>query len=102
VDLEPGAEKAFETAVSAVQATLQGETLWFRMIAGGSAPRFVRLRPRPSLTAILDGKNELALPDAVIDLIAKTTIEVLNLRPTMNYRLRQGYGGQAGLSPARQ
>ncbi len=102
VDLDPGAEKAFETAVSAVQSTLQGETLWFRMIAGGSAPRYVRLSPRPSLTAILDGRNEQALPDAVNRLVGKMTIEILNLRPTMSYRLRQGDGGQAGLSPVRQ
>jgi hypothetical protein len=102
VDLEPGAEKAFETAVSAVQSTLQGETLWFRMIAGGSAPRYVRLRPRPSLTAILDAKNEQPLSDAVNRLVGKMTIEILNLRPTMSYRLRQASGGQPGLVPARQ
>jgi hypothetical protein len=92
VDLVPGAAKAFEAAVSAGQSTLQGETLWYRMVAGGAAPRYVRLRPRPSLSAILDGRNEQALPDGVNHSIAKTTVEILNLRPTMCY----------GLSPARQ
>jgi hypothetical protein len=90
VDLEPGAEKVFEAAISAGQSTLQGETLWYRMIAGGAAPRYVRLRPRPSLSAILEDRIEQALPDKVNSLIAKTTIEILSLRPTMSY----------GLSPA--
>jgi hypothetical protein len=92
VDLAPGAEKAFEAALSADQSRLQGETLWYRMVAGGAAPRYVRLRPRPSLSALLDGKSEQALPDKVSNLIAKTTVEILNLRPTMSY----------GLTPLRQ
>ena len=92
VDLKPGAERAFESALGAGQPTLQGESLWYRMLVGGPAPRYVRLRPRPSLSAILEGKNEAALPDQAGDLIARTTIEILNLRPTMSY----------GLPPARQ
>jgi len=92
VDLRPGAEGAFEAALSARQPTLQGETLWYRMAAGGTAPRYVRLRPRPNLSAILDGRSEQTLPDKVSDSIAKTTVEILNLRPTMSY----------GLSPARE
>lgn len=91
VDLKPGTAKPFEAALNAEQATLQGETLWYRLVAGGTAPRYVRLRPRPSLSAILDGKSEQALPDKVNDFIAKMTVEILNLRPTMSY----------GLSPAR-
>jgi hypothetical protein len=92
VDVVPGAEKAFEKALSADQSSLHGETLWYRMAAGGTAPRYVRLRPRPSLSAILDGRSEQALPDKVNNLIAKTTVEILNLRPSMCY----------GISPARQ
>jgi hypothetical protein len=92
VDLNPGAAKAFEAALSADQSTLQGETLWYRMVAGGSAPRYVRLRPRPSLSAVLADSSEQALSDKVNDLIAKTTVEILTLRPTMSY----------GLSPARE
>ena len=92
VDLEPGAAKAFEAALSADQSGLPAETLWYRMVAGGATPRYVRLRPRASLSAILDEGSEQALPDRVNDLIAKTTVEILNLRPTMSY----------GLSPARQ
>jgi len=92
VDLNPGAEKAFEVALSAGQSTLSGETLWYRMVAGGSAPRYVRLRPRPSLSAILDGRSEQAVPDEVNPSIAKATVEILTLRPTMSY----------GVSPARE
>ena len=92
VDLVPGAEKAFEAALSAEQSRLQGETLWYRMVAGGTAPRYVRLRPRASLSALLDGRSEQALPGKVNPLIAKTTLEILNLRPAMCY----------GVSPPRQ
>lgn len=86
-DLVPGAAKAFEAILSASQSTLQGETLWYRMVAGGAAPRYVRLRPRASLSAVLDGRNQQALPDAANHLIAKTTVEVLTLRPTMSLGL---------------
>ncbi|MGZ4809642.1 MAG: hypothetical protein ACXV7D_09985 [Thermoanaerobaculia bacterium] len=85
VDLVAGAEKNFEAALITEQTSLQSETLWYRMIAGGTAPRYLRLRPRPNLSAILDGRSEQALPEYVNDLISKTTIEILNLRPAMSY-----------------
>ena len=88
VDLNVGSADAFEAALGAGQ-TLQGETLWYRMVAGGSAPRYVRLRPRPSVSAILDGSHEHALPDTVHPLMAKMTVEILTLRPTMSYGLPQ-------------
>ncbi len=87
VGLMPGAAKAFEEALSASQSTLQGETLWYRMVAGGAAPRYVRLRPRTSLSAILDGRSEQAFPDAANQLIARMTVEILTLRPTMSLGL---------------
>lgn len=83
VDLHQGAGKAFEAALAAQQSKLQGETLWYRIIAGGHTPRYVRLRPRPSLAAILDERAEQALPDSVNGLVANVTVETLNLRPTM-------------------
>src|SRR5262245_6728049 len=92
VDLKPGAGPSFEAALGAAQSTLQGETLWYRMLAGGAAPRYVRLCPRASLSSILDGRSEQPLPDGVNDLIARTIVEILSLRPAMSY----------GLSPARQ
>ena len=92
VDIHPGAGRAFEAALSSSHSSLQNETLWYRMVAGGTAPRYVRLRPRPSLSAILGEQVEQSLPDAVNALIAKTTVEILSLRPTMSY----------GLSPVRR
>jgi hypothetical protein len=91
VDLAPGAAKAFEAALAAQQSRLQNETLWYRMVAGGAAPRYVRLRPRPSLSAILDARSEPVLPDELGGSIVKTTVEILNLRPAMCL----------GVSPAR-
>jgi len=87
VDLVPGAGKAFEAALGAGQSTLQGEILWYRMLAGGAVPHYIRLRPRPSLSAVLDGGSEQALPDEVNRLIARMTIEILTLRPTMSLGL---------------
>jgi hypothetical protein len=58
------------------------EVLWYRMLAGGPVPRYLRLRPRPNLSALLDDKTEQAFPDA------KTTVEILNLRPAMCYGVR--------------
>ena len=83
VDLKPGVGRAFEATLSAGQAALQGETLWYRMAAGGAIPRYVRLRPRSSLSAVLEGSHEQALPDEANDLVTKTTVEILNLRPTL-------------------
>ena len=87
VDLVPGAATAFEAALGAGRSALQGETLWYRMVAGGVAPRYVRLRPRPSLSSVLDGRSEPTLPDEASHLIARTTIEILTLRPTMSLGL---------------
>jgi hypothetical protein len=84
VDLEPGAAQAFESAMSARQSTLQGETLWYRLLAGGNLPRYVRLRPRPSVAALLEEQRERTLPDAVTQLVKTTTVEILTLRPTMS------------------
>jgi hypothetical protein len=81
VDLTPGSEKAFESAISTEKP--QEETLWYRMIAGGPSPRYIRLRPRPTLGAILEG--EQPLPNKVNNLITKATIEILTFRPAMSY-----------------
>ena len=87
VDLVPGSAKAFETALGAGQSALQGETLWYRMVAGGPAPRYVRLRPQPSLSAVINGSSGSPLPDRINPLIARTTVEILTLRPTLSLGL---------------
>lgn len=92
VDLIPGSAEAFEKALRPAQSTLARETLWYRMVAGGPAPRYVRLRPHTSLATVIAASNEQALPEKAHGLIAKTTVEILSLRPTMSY----------GLVPVRQ
>ena len=87
VDLVPGAAKPFEAALGAQQSKLQGETLWYRMVAGGPAPRYVRLRPQANLSAVLQGNSQQPLPDTVRHLVAKMTVEILTLRPTMTLGL---------------
>jgi hypothetical protein len=84
--VEPDEAKAFEAALASIQPRLQGETLWFRMVAGGTAARYVRLRPRPSLAAILDDR-ERALPETAVPLVEKETVEILALKPTLSYGL---------------
>jgi hypothetical protein len=83
VELNQGSGKAFEAALAAEQPKLQEETLWYRMVAGGTVPRYVRLRPRASLAAILDQRADQALPDRVSSLISRMTVEILTLRPNM-------------------
>jgi hypothetical protein len=89
VDLVAGSEKAFEVALAAEQSRLDAETLWYRMVAGGPVPRYVRLCPRPSLSAILEGRSEGALTGKVNGLVAKTTVEILSFRPTMSLGLER-------------
>jgi hypothetical protein len=83
VELNQGAGKAFEAAIAAEQSKLQGEALWYRLIVGGNTPRYVRLRPRASLAAILDEHADQALPEKVNGLVSKVTVETLTLRPNM-------------------
>ena len=83
VELHAGAGKAFEAALAAEQPKLQGETLWYRMVSGGDMPRYVRLRPRANLAAILDERGDQALPEKTSGLIARVTAEILSLRPNM-------------------
>jgi hypothetical protein len=84
VDLNAGTEEAFEVAIAAGQPTLKDETLWYRMVVGGTTPRYIRLRPRSSMAAILEGKSEQVLPAKVNGLIARTTVEILTFRPTLS------------------
>lgn len=85
IALKPDAAKNFETVLTTQQSKLQTETLWYRMIAGGTTPRYVRLRPRQSLSKIIDGKNDQGFDDQINKMIEKITIEILNLKPTMSY-----------------
>jgi hypothetical protein len=83
VEVNIGVARKFEAALAAEQTSLQGETLWYRLVVGGNTPRYVRLRPRATLAAILDERAGQSLPDTVNGLISKVTVETLNLRPNM-------------------
>jgi hypothetical protein len=85
-ELAPGAGAAFEAALAKAPAPA-GETLWFRMATGGSAPRYVRLRPAAGISAVLARSAEGTLPEAGARLAARTTLELLTLRPTLSYNL---------------
>jgi hypothetical protein len=83
VELAQGSGKSFEAAIAGSQPKLQGETLWYRRVVGGVTPCYVRLRPRATLAAILDERADQSLPDPVNAMIARITVETLNLRPNM-------------------
>ena len=87
VDLLPGTAPAFEKALRAGQAAQQRETLWYRIVAGGDVPRYVRLRPHASLATMIAASVEQALPEKTDSLVVKMTVEILTLRPTMSYGL---------------
>ncbi|HJQ35735.1 MAG TPA: hypothetical protein VKB93_01220 [Thermoanaerobaculia bacterium] len=82
IDLAPGAESAFEAALA--ESKPESETLWYRMIAGGPSPRYLRLRPYANVSAILAGQEPL--PEKVNQLINRLTVEILTYRPAMSYR----------------
>jgi hypothetical protein len=52
VELNYGAGADFEAALAGEQAKLQGETLWYRLIEGGNAQRYV-----PSSSARKPGEH---------------------------------------------
>ena len=83
VELNYGTAKAFEAALASEQSRLEGETLWYRLVAGGNTPSYVRLRPRASLSTIIDEHAGQALPDKVNGLVSKVTVETLSLRTSM-------------------
>ena len=83
VELNYGEGKVFEAALAGEQSKLQGETLWYRLVEGGNAPRYIRLRPRANLASILDEHADQALPDKVNTLVTKMSVETWNLRPDM-------------------
>jgi hypothetical protein len=84
VSLVPGAGNAFEAALRAAQPKLEQETLWYRMVVGGGVPCYVRLRPQPTLSAVLWEREGLELPDGVNRLIARTTVEIWTFRPQLS------------------
>jgi hypothetical protein len=90
VNLHAGAANDFEAALRVGRPALPGETLWYRLVAGGTAPRYIRLSPRATLAAILDGRPDQPLHQGLDRLIVNMTVEILTLRPAMSL----GLGGK--------
>ncbi|HEU5292453.1 MAG TPA: hypothetical protein VFU05_17520, partial [Cyclobacteriaceae bacterium] len=84
VDLNPGEGVAFETALKKANATSKGEILWFRMVAGASAPRYLRMRTVSNMEELLSQQSDHAIPDNTKGIIREMTIEILALRPNMS------------------
>jgi hypothetical protein len=87
VELVAGTEAAFEATLAAGRPRLAGETLWYRLVAGGASPRYVRLRPKANLSALLESRGGQALPEKAHPLVARVTVEILSLKPAMSYNL---------------
>ena len=79
----PDPAQAAVQAPPLAEAKPAAETLWFRMIAGGPSPRYLRLRPCANVTAVLEGQEPL--PEKVKQLINRMTVEILTFRPAMSY-----------------
>ena len=58
VEVQPAAATAFEAKLKAGQPTLKEETLWYRLVAGGQVPKYLRLRPRPRVSAVTEGADD--------------------------------------------
>ena len=85
-----GGQAEFEAALAGMQSALTDETLWYRLVAGGTDTRYVRLRPRPSIAAIVTSRIDPAWPQSVRALITSVRVEILTLRPAMSL----GIGGK--------
>jgi hypothetical protein len=88
-DLTPGTAPEFERALRGREAVGSG-CRWYRLVAGGPRPRYIRLRPLASLAAAVlppAGRNDDSLgpPGGVV----RVSVEVLSFRP----ELSSGVGG---------
>lgn len=86
-EVAAGTQPSFESTLAGAQSTLTEETLWYRLVAGGTETRYVRLRPRSSITSIVASRLDPAWPKSLTTMIAAATVEILTLRPTMSLGL---------------
>lgn len=87
VDVLPAAASAFEANAQDGQQSLT-ETLWYRLLNGGQVPRYLRLRPRPTLSAATAGADDQVLAQAN-SLITRVTVELLISQPSLTIDVRQ-------------
>jgi hypothetical protein len=82
VEVQPAMASAFEAKLKVGQASLKEETLWYRLVTGGATPKYLRLRPRSSVSAVMDGADDPVLAQAVA-MITRVTVELLLSNPSL-------------------
>ena len=82
VDVQPAAANAFEAKLKAGQPSLKGETLWYRLVTGGDVPRYLRLRPRPRFSAVIEAADDPILAQAN-SMITRIRVELLVSEPSL-------------------
>ncbi len=82
VEVQPAAASAFEAKLKAGQASLKDETLWYRLVTGGQVPKYLRLRPRPRLSAVTEGADDQVLSQAN-SMITRVSVELLLSEPSL-------------------
>jgi hypothetical protein len=86
-EVAAGTQASFESALAGAQSTVKEETLWYRLVAGGTQTRYVRLRPRASIASIVASRIDPAWPTSLTTMITAATVEILTLQPTMSLGL---------------
>ena len=88
VEVQPAAASAFEAKLKTGQPSFKQETLWYRLLTGGQVPKYLRLRPRPTLSAATAGADDQALAQAN-SLITRVTVELLTSQPSLTIDVRR-------------
>lgn len=82
VEVHPAAASDFEAKLKAGQASLQEETLWYRLVTGGQVPKYLRLRARSRLSAVTEGADDPVLAQAN-PMITRVRVELLLSEPSL-------------------
>ncbi|HZI77610.1 MAG TPA: hypothetical protein VFD73_26920 [Gemmatimonadales bacterium] len=61
---------------------MKEETLWYRLVTGGEVPKYLRLRPRARISAVVDGADDQVLAQANA-MITRVTVELLVSDPAL-------------------
>ncbi len=88
VEVQPAAANAFEAKLKSGRPSLKTETLWYRLLNGGQVPKYLRLRPRPALSAATEGADDHVLAQAR-SLITRVSVELLLSQPSLTIDVRQ-------------
>jgi hypothetical protein len=81
--------------LKAAQPSLKEQTLWYRLVTGGPVPRYLRLRPRSRVSAMLKAADDGVLAQAG-SMISGASVELLVSQPSLTIDVR-GEGRSFGL-----